>query len=288
MLPKNLLYQTKSESASARSYKANIAPQNGTGPYTPNQTIIINIPTSPNLVTAMSENYLKFDATFTVGGNDTNYIRLDNCGANSFIQRIRVFHGSVLLSDINNYNQLASMCYDLQVSTPAAYGKYNILTGSRNDTVVSTPTFIDTAVDTAAEIVTTLSNIPLSVNQVNSGIRIDTGSIATTATSTVHTFCLPLISIVGTLCPKYFPLFECTAFPLRVEIQLASSATGSLGKLSGFSPITLYFPLSLVISTPKFLSMVKVSGCSAMFFSESIKILAGIQTFPLSLASTSI
>ena len=60
MLPKNLLYQTKSESAAARSYKANIAPQNGTGPYTPNQTIIINIPTSPNLVTAMSENYLKF------------------------------------------------------------------------------------------------------------------------------------------------------------------------------------------------------------------------------------
>src|SRR5688572_8775211 len=28
-----------------------------------------------------------------------------------------------------------------------------------------------------------------------------------------------------------------------------SSATGSFGKLSGFSPITLYLPLSLVIST---------------------------------------
>ena len=225
MLPKNLLYQTKSESASARSYKANIAPQNGTGPYAQNQTIIVNIPTSQNLVTAMSENYLKFDATFTVGGADTNYIRLDNCGAHSFIQRIRVFHGSVLLSDINNYNQLASMCYDLQVSTPASYGKYNILSGSRNDMVVSTPTFLAAAVGDGAGVVTTLSNLPLSVNQVNSGIRIGTGSIATTVVSSVHTFCLPLISIVGTLCPKYFPLFECTAFPLRVEIQLASSAT---------------------------------------------------------------
>ena len=262
MLPKNLLYQTKSESASARSYKANIAPQNGTGPYTPNQTIIVNIPTSPNLVTAMSENYLKFDATFTVGGNDTNYIRLDNCGANSFIQRIRVFHGSVLLSDINNYNQLASMCYDLQVSTPAAYGKYNILTGSRNDTVVSTPTFIDTAVDTAAEIVTTLSNIPLSVNQVNSGIRIDTGSIATTATSTVHTFCLPLISIVGTLCPKYFPLFECTAFPLRVEIQLASSATAiscSHTALSSFSLTNVEYVMNCIELSENAIQIIKSS-----------------------------
>ena len=69
--------------------------------------------------------------------------------------------------------------------------------------------------------------------------------------------------------------------------EFASSATGSFGKLSGFSPITLYFPLSLVISIPKFLSIVKVNGCSAMFFSESINILAGIQTLPLSLASTS-
>ena len=33
--------------------------------------------------------------------------------------------------------------------------------------------------------------------------------------------------------------------------ELASSAAGSLGKLSGFSPITLYLPLSLVISTRK-------------------------------------
>ena len=262
MLPKNLLYQTKSESASARSYKANIAPQNGTGPYAPNQTIIVNIPTSPNLVTAMSENYLKFDATFTVGGNDTNYIRLDNCGAHSFIQRIRVFHGSVLLSDINNYNQLASMCYDLQVSTPAAYGKYNILTGSRNDMVVSTPTFLAAAIPDAAGTVTTLSNIPLSANQVNSGIRIGTGLIAANGVSSVHTFCLPLISIVGTLCPKYFPLFECTAFPLRVEIQLASSATAiacSGTALSTFSLTNVEYVMNCIELSENAIQIIKSS-----------------------------
>src|SRR5688572_13185106 len=69
--------------------------------------------------------------------------------------------------------------------------------------------------------------------------------------------------------------------------DVVSSAVGSFGKLSGFSPITLYLPLSDVISIPKFLSMVKVSGWSGMFFKESIRILAGIQTLPLSLASIS-
>ena len=128
--------------------------------------------------------------------------------------------------------------------------------------VVSTPTFVDTAVDTAAEIVTVLSNIPLSVNQVNSGIRIDTGSIATTATSTVHTFCLPLISIVGTLCPKYFPLFECTAFPLRVEIQLASSATAiscSHTALSSFSLTNVEYVMNCIELSENAIQIIKSS-----------------------------
>jgi hypothetical protein len=262
MLPKNLLYQTKAESAPARAYKANIAPQNGTNGYGPNQTIIINIPTAPNLVTAMSENYLKFDATFTNGAAANDYIRLDNCGAHSFIQRVRVFHGSVLLSDINNYNQLASMAYDLQVSTPAAYGKYNILTGSRNDLVTSTPTFAVGAIGDAAGIVATLSNIPLSVTQVNSGIRLNTAQIgANTATST-FSFCLPLISIVGTLCPKYFPLFECTAFPLRVEIQLASSATAitcSETALSTFSLNNVEYVMNCIELSENAIQVIKSS-----------------------------
>ena len=42
--------------------------------------------------------------------------------------------------------------------------------------------------------------------------------------------------------------------------EVVSSAAGSFGKLSGFSPITLYFPLSLVSSTPKFLSILNVNG----------------------------
>ena len=45
-----------------------------------------------------------------------------------------------------------------------------------------------------------------------------------------------------------------------ISKEVVSSAEGSFGKLSGFSPITLYLPLSLVISTAKCLSIVKASG----------------------------
>ena len=60
MLPKNLKYQNKVESASANAYTSNIAPQNGTGPYSAGQTIIINIPTRNNLCLIGSESTLKF------------------------------------------------------------------------------------------------------------------------------------------------------------------------------------------------------------------------------------
>jgi hypothetical protein len=75
MLPKNLNYGSKVESASARSYRTNIQPQNGTGPYNAGDTIIINIPTRNNLVYVPCESYLKFKLTVTAGGSDVAYAR---------------------------------------------------------------------------------------------------------------------------------------------------------------------------------------------------------------------
>ncbi len=48
MLPKQLKNGSKVESVMARSYRTNIAPQNGTGTYNAGNTII-NIPTRNNL-----------------------------------------------------------------------------------------------------------------------------------------------------------------------------------------------------------------------------------------------
>ncbi len=97
MLPKQLHYQSKIESAPSRSQRLNVAPQNGTGPYNLGDTIIINIPTRANLVLAPSESYLKFNLMALTAVTTGTAVRFDSCGAHGLIQRIRVWHGSNLL-----------------------------------------------------------------------------------------------------------------------------------------------------------------------------------------------
>ena len=64
MLPKKLSYGSKVESAYARSYRTNIAPQNGTQ-YGLGENIILNIPTRNNLVLVPTDSYLKFNLIVT-------------------------------------------------------------------------------------------------------------------------------------------------------------------------------------------------------------------------------
>ena len=234
MLPKNLKYGSKVESAVARSFRTNIAPQNGTGTYTLGDTIIINIPTRANLVLATTESYLKFKCAVTnTAGNSTTNFRLDTCGIHSVIQRIRVFSGSNLLEDIDSYGMLAKMMFDLQVSTDASYGKYNATSGTRNDLVA-----IASAVATAPALA------GVSAFQVNSGELIGqqaaltgaagaSSAYAVTAGSSVSdTYCINLISLVGSLCSSnYLPLFACTSAPLRVEIQLVGGVQNMCAQL---------------------------------------------------------
>jgi hypothetical protein len=137
MLPKNLKYGSKIESAMARSSRVNIQPQNGTSTYNPGDTIIINIPTRNNLVLVPTESYLKFNINLTSNAAN-NFFRWDSCGAHGIIQRIRVFHGSNLLQDIDSYGMLVKMLYDIQMPSDAVYGKFNVLSGTRNDMTLST------------------------------------------------------------------------------------------------------------------------------------------------------
>lgn len=214
MLPKNLKYGSKVESAMARSYRSNIQPQNGTGAYNLGDTVIFNIPTRANLVMVPTESYLKFNLmALTATGNTA--IRFDSCGAHGLIQRIRIFHGSNLLEDIDNYGLLAKMLFDIQVSTDATYGKFNVLAGTRNDLSVKLA-----GADAAALIVS-----PYSVTQVNSGELIRRDNLATTLANQnvtgINTYCLNLVSLIGSLCSNnYLPLFGMTSAPLRVEITL--------------------------------------------------------------------
>jgi len=238
MLPRNLKYGTKVESAMARSYRTNVAPQNGTGNYSPNDTIIINIPTRANLCLVPTESYLKFNATFTNTSAGVSNIAFDSCGAHGLIQRIRVFHGSNLLQDIDQYGLLAKMLFDLQVPFDAIQGKYNVLAGTRADMVGAFPniTTADATDAASAEalansIKATLNSNNLQAYNVNSGLLLTPQDYATpniglaTNGTVTNTFCLNLISLVGTLCSSnYIPLFACSSAPLRVEIQLVDNA----------------------------------------------------------------
>eukprot|EP01038_Epipyxis_sp_PR26KG_P014346 gene14346-19241_t len=191
------------------SYRTNIQPQGGTNGYSTGQTIIFNIPTQNNLVLAPTESYLKFSCVIANVNVGDNVAVWDSCGAHGLIQRIRIFHGSNLLQDIDQYGLLAKMLFDLQVPTDSCYGKYNQLVGTRNDTITTI---------TAAEF-TAGALIYKSSNQINSG---NSYAIAAGASST-RTFCLNLISLLGTLSPQYLPLFSMTSAPLRLEIQLVST-----------------------------------------------------------------
>jgi hypothetical protein len=246
MLPKQLRYGSKVESAVARSYKTNVAPQNGTGTYNAGDTITINIPTRSNLVLCSSDSTLKFTTTFTSGANN-NALRWDSCGAHGIIQRIRIFHGSNLLQDIDNYGMLAKMLFDIQVNTPANYGKNNILCGTRNDltTTFTTPgsAALVAGAGAVAGALVPAGNYSISVLQTNTGDRIDPpGAVLAAAAAVSQTYCINLISLLGTLgANNYIPLFAMTSAPLRAEITLVNSgnlACASVGALAA-APFTL-------------------------------------------------
>lgn len=228
MLPKNLAYGSKIQASSARSRRTNIPPQNGSGPYALGNTIILNIPCGRNQVLVPSESYLKGSVQLTNLTGQTASFRFDKSGAHSLINRIRIFHGANEVEDMTNYNNLANMLYDIQMPTDAVEGKFNVLTGSRSSRATQgTITAADaTDLNSAVALSNSLKaavNSRLEVEQVNSG-EIIGFNIANNGTTPVYNFCIPLISIIGTLCPNvYFPCFACQSAPLRVEIDLVSS-----------------------------------------------------------------
>jgi hypothetical protein len=209
MIPANLKFQSKVESAPARRYLTQIQPQGGTGLYNMGDTITINIPTRANTALIPSESYLRGQFNLLSTGTAATSSCLESCGWHQFIQRIRVFHGSNLLEDIDNYGQMAKIMYDYQAPEDAVKGRFAITSGTNEDYSVATAGAISAA---------TL----LNSRSVNRGRA--TGALATTAGGTAFPFAINLISLVGALAgEKYLPLWEMTAAPLRVELVLQTS-----------------------------------------------------------------
>lgn len=213
MIPANLKYQSKVESAPARRYLTQIQPQGGTGAYNPGDTITINIPTRNNTALIPSESYLRGQFNLITTSAATAAC-LESCGWHQFIQRVRVFHGSNLLEDIDNYGQLAKIMYDYQAPEDAVKGRFSVTTGTNADYSVATGGAIG-------------ANTLLNSRSVNRGLAL--GALAVVAGGVSFPFALNLVSLVGALSgDKYLPLWEMTAAPLRVELVLQSSLVRSL------------------------------------------------------------
>lgn len=226
MIPKNLRYQNKRSSAFARNFSTYIQPQNA-GDYSDGQTIIFNIPTNQNLCLAGSESVLKFDLTVKNDAAVNAYVRLDRAGAHGVIQRLRLYHGSQLLEDLDNYGNLVGALMSVQQSGDAAKGKMNILAGLNEESFCGVT---DATVTNDATLLTKIQGATNQVFAINSGERlIDSAqtnqfhNIQANGDTLTRTYCINLMSIVGSLSDKYIPLFAMTSAPLRLELQLASS-----------------------------------------------------------------
>jgi hypothetical protein len=213
MLPKNLKYQNKVEPATARQYTSVIAPQNGLGPYVMGSTVILNIPTGRNLVMVGSESYLRYRLNTKIGANTVKYIRLDGAGAHGVIQRLRSFHGGKIIEDLDNYHVLACKLLALQQSSDSSRNKLNITAGLTNAMCCNGTTgeCYDNAVGDR------LAPAFHATTELAANATIKLGG-----TVEAPNYCIPLISLFGSLSNQYIPLFAMTAGPIRIELQLIS------------------------------------------------------------------
>jgi len=136
-LPKQCLYTNKINSSYARNFQSAIAPQNGTE-YNFGETIILNIPTAQNLVASGQDSILKFNFNLRNESGAIATYKFNRSGAYSIFQRMRIFLGSTLLSDIDNYGNLMDLLMSSQQSTDAVNGKYSIMAGTTSDPVGAT------------------------------------------------------------------------------------------------------------------------------------------------------
>jgi hypothetical protein len=202
------------------------------GPYNVGETIIINIPTGRNLVMSGADSLLKFGVTATATATACDYVRLDKAGAHSLIQRVRVFHGSTLLSDIDNYNNLVGMMMALQQSGDSAKGKMSILAGIESFDVTAAPP--TGAVAGAVATVTNSMTMPIFA-----GERLNKyAQLAGAGVTEKRHFTIPIMNFL-TYSDKYIPLFAMTGAPLRLEIQLVSDYKQAINSTVALASISV-------------------------------------------------
>ena len=205
---------------------------------------------------AGSESVLKFDLTVTNSSGAVNaYARLDRAGAHGVIQRLRLYHGSQLIEDLDNYGNLVADMMALQQSGDAAKGKMNVMAGLSSEYITDSTTKQTFPVFSGERLIDDAVTTPFT-------------AIADGGNTRTRTYTINLMSVVGSLSDKYIPLFAMTSAPLRLELQLVSHASKFI-----CSKIALEdFPNSLKVNNCEFIGSFMELGSEAMnIFSNSIQ-----------------
>jgi hypothetical protein len=231
-LPKQLLYQNKVDAMGARPYTSNIQPQ-GAQTYSTNDVMIFNIPCNRNTVLSPHDTYLKFSMTATNGATAQDFVRLSKAGAHGFIQRLRLFHGSTLLEDVDNYsNLMAQLCTHQRSADNISY-KGSVVEGFEEScAVIGSGSGAGAA--TSVYTVNGLRGARISNATYGAAAGLAAGGV-----TALRTFCIPLVSILGSLGDKYLPLFAMTSAPLRLELQLVNSPLIPFVSITAIAAFTL-------------------------------------------------
>jgi hypothetical protein len=191
-LPSKLLYNNKINASYARNFNSVIQAQN-TQNYGLGQTAIFNIPCMRNQVLSGADTMLSLRLRTRNGGTINNGC-LNKGGIASAIQRLRIFSGSQLLCDIDNYGTLISLLTPWQSSLEHVRGKLQLLQGTGY----------------------------------GRGLQIMT-ALAANADNVDYDFAFPLLSILS-LTDNYVPLWAMASNgPLRVEVQFVDALTKFIG-----------------------------------------------------------
>ena len=192
-LPAKLLFNNKINSSFARNFNSVIQAQN-TSNYGLGQTAIFNIPCMRNQVLSGADTLLSLKLKVKNGATAANDAFLNKGGIAAAIQRLRIFSGSQLLCDIDNYGNLISLLTPWQSSVEHVIGKLQVLQGT----------------------------------DVGNGIQVLT-NVAAAAESAEFDFCFPLMSILS-LTDNYVPLWAMAGNgSLRVELQFVSELSQFIG-----------------------------------------------------------
>lgn len=159
------------------------------------ETIIFNLPAGlANTVMDGQTAFLKFTVNIvSVASAAANHTVSLDYTASSVIRSLSVYGpGGALLEQIDRYNTLSTVLYDIQTTQADQFGLSSLIGSSSADTLVAT------------------NRLGVSIAQ--------THAVAGTVT-TNNVFSVPLISSIFQLQDSYFPLYAC-ADDFRIEITL--------------------------------------------------------------------